>query len=116
MITLPISARISDENWCSFLGCSNIEKIRLTKGSGIQQDFKVSAYKTSLYYGTATKKEKDLAKRIVEGEYYFPATNALWFYATNSNCKGTWYNQKLAGNYKKHCFYEPDFNICKKIH
>lgn len=68
-LTLPISARISDENWCSFLGCSNIEKIRLTKGSGIQQDFKVSAYKTSLYYGyTPWSESQHSLKEIIIDE------------------------------------------------
>lgn len=30
--------------------------------------------------GGATSKEKELAKRVLKGEYYYPATNALWFY------------------------------------
>ena len=29
--------------------------------------------------GSATTKEKELAKRVLKGEYYYPATNALWF-------------------------------------
>lgn len=73
---------------------------------------------SSLFNAQATTLEKDLAKRIVRGEYYHPATNALWFYSPSNNqsCKQTWYNQDLSGSYKNHCFYNPDPGICQKIH
>ena len=68
--------------------------------------------------GSATTKEKELAKRVLKGEYYHPATNALWFYAPNKNenCKSVWYDQNLAGRYKNHCFYNPDPGVCREIH
>ena len=73
---------------------------------------------SSLFNAQATTLEKDLAKRIVRGEYYHPATNALWFYSPSNNqpCKQTWYNQDLSGSYKNHCFYNPDSGVCQKIH
>ena len=60
---------------------------------------------SSLFNASATTLEKQLAQRILNGEYYYPATNALWFYAPsgNSDCKSTWYDQQLAGRYKSHC-------------
>ena len=66
----------------------------------------------------ATIKEKELAKRCLDGEYYYPATNALWFYAPlkGNSCISTWYNQSLAGKYKNHCFYLPDPSICPPLH
>ena len=72
----------------------------------------------SLFQAKATTYEKALAKRILDGEYYYPATNALWFYAPPSgySCKTTWYDQDLAGKYKSHCFYIPDPGVCKKLH
>ncbi len=73
--------------------------------------------RSNLFYGNATIKERELAKRVLDGETFFPATNALWFYApsSNANCTPTWYEQKKAGRYKTHCFYEPDINVCKEI-
>lgn len=73
---------------------------------------------SSLFYGNPTQYEKDLAKRVLRGEYYYPATNALWFYAptTGSSCKTTWWDQDLAGRYKNHCFYKPDPGTCKQLH
>ena len=68
--------------------------------------------------GNATTKEKNLAKRVLKGENYFPATNALWFYAPkkNQNCKSTWFNQKNMGRYKSHCFYAPKTGVCKELY
>lgn len=73
---------------------------------------------SNLFYSKATEQEKKLAKRVLDGEYYFPATNALWFYspAENSNCVPYWYEQKLSGRYKNHCFYEPYPGVCKELH
>lgn len=84
----------------------------------IYQPNQFSGTNSSLFYGAATTTEKQLAKRILDGEYYYPASNALWFYAPkgNSTCKDTWYDQKLAGRYKSHCFYNPDFDVCGKLH
>lgn len=84
----------------------------------IYQPNQFTGTNSSLFNAQATTLEKNLAKRIVKGEYYHPATNALWFYAPSSNqsCKKTWYNQDLAGSYKNHCFYNPDPGVCTKIH
>lgn len=74
--------------------------------------------KSSLFQAAATSLEKDLAERVLRGEYYHPATHALWFYAPakGAKCKTTWYDQPLAGRYKNHCFYRPDPGICKELY
>lgn len=84
----------------------------------VYQANQFSGTTNSLFNSKATTYEKNLAERILRGEYYHPATNALWFYApsSNSNCKSTWYDQTLSGRFKSHCFYNPDPGICKKIH
>ncbi len=73
---------------------------------------------SSLFQSTPTTLEKNLAKRVLNGEYYYPATNALWFYAPSSgqSCKSTWYDQPLAGRYKNHCFYKPNPGICNELY
>lgn len=77
-----------------------------------------SGTSSSLFYGNPTTKETQLAERVLRGEYYHPATNALWFYAPTkgTNCSSTWWDQKLSGKYKNHCFYNPDPGICKQLH
>ena len=77
-----------------------------------------SGTSSSLFYGNPTEKEKQLATRVLRGEYYHPATNALWFYAPTkgTNCTTKWWEQDYSGKYKNHCFYKPDSGICKELH
>lgn len=77
-----------------------------------------SGTESSLFFGNPTAKEKELADRVIRGEYFFPATNALWFYAprTGESCLPYWWDQKNTGRYKRHCFYEPFPGVCKQIH
>ena len=84
----------------------------------IYQKNQFSGTKSSLFQSSSTTKEKELAKRVLRGEYYHPATNALYFYAPKSNesCKDTWYGQNYSGRYKNHCFYEPISGVCKELH
>lgn len=84
----------------------------------IYQKNQFSGTKSSLFQSSSTTREKDLARRVLKGEYYHPATNALYFYApkTNEKCKKIWFNQNYAGRYKNHCFYEPNKGICKELH
>ena len=73
---------------------------------------------SELFIPAATNNEKRLAKRVLDGEYYYPATNALWFYAPvdDNDCASYWYDQKLSGRYKNHCFYEPYPGVCEELH
>ena len=84
----------------------------------IYQKNQFSGTQSSLFYSNPTTKERELANRVIRGEYFHPATNALWFYAPSGNdlCKSVWYDQTLSGRYKSHCFYNPDTGVCKQIH
>ena len=84
----------------------------------IYQKNQFSGVNSPLFFSNPTTKEKELAGRVIRGEYFHPATNALWFYAPSGNdsCKSSWYNQSLAGRYKSHCFYKPDSGVCKALH
>lgn len=96
--------------------CLDFKSVR-TIYDVIYQKNQFSGTTSNLFYSKSTTREKELAKRVLKGEYYHPATNALWFYAPgNNSCKSIWYNQSLAGRYKGHCFYEPEEGKCKEIH
>lgn len=77
-----------------------------------------SGTNSSLFYGNPTQKEKNLAMKVLRGQYFFPATNALWFYAptVGTTCSNTWWDQQLAGSYKNHCFYMPNSGVCRELH
>lgn len=84
----------------------------------IYQQNQFSGISSPLFFSNPTTKERELADRILRGEYYHPATNSLWFYSppSGASCKANWWDQSLAGRYKSHCFYEPDSGVCQALH
>ena len=99
-------------NCLTFKNITTISKMIFQSPGGF------SGSSSPLFYGNPTELEKSLARRVIRGEYYYPATNALWFYAPSNNepCKQTWWDQKLSGRYKNQCFYVPDPGVCDEIH
>ena len=98
-------------NCYTFKGVNNIRDVIYQKNQFVGTN-------SSLFQATPTTLEQKLAKRLLDGEYYYPATNALWFYCPSkgSSCKNTWYDQKLAGKYRNHCFYKPEPGICNQLY
>lgn len=84
----------------------------------IYQPNQFSGTNSPLFYSNPTTSELNLADRILKGEYYYPATDALWFYAPSQgqSCQNVWYDQNLAGRYKSHCFYNPNEGVCPEIY
>ncbi len=98
--------------------CLTFKDIRSITDMVYQNPGGFSGSSSPLFYGNPTEKEKQLATRVIRGEYYYPATNALWFYApkTGDSCTSTWWDQALAGRYKNHCFYKPASGVCEELH
>lgn len=98
--------------------CLTFKNIRTIQEMIYQNPGGFSGKDSPLFFSNPTTKERELANRVLDGEYYYPATNALWFYApkTNESCSKTWWEQELAGRYKNHCFYKPNSGVCKDIH
>ena len=97
--------------------CLTFKNIR-TLTDAIYQPNQFVGTTSALFQSRSTTQEKNLAKRVIQGEYYHPATHSLWFYSpgVNNMCKQTWYNQAFAGKYKNHCFYEPAPGTCKELY
>ncbi len=96
--------------------CLDFKNIR-TVYDAIYQKNQFVGTSSSLFQSASTTKEKDLAKRVLRGEYYYPATHALYFYSPgSSSCKSTWFNQPFAGKYKNHCFYKPNPGVCNELY
>ena len=98
--------------------CLDFVNIRSVSDMIYQSPGGFSGKDSPLFFSNPTTKQKQLAERTLRGEYFYPATNALWFYSpkNNSSCTSTWFNQKLAGKYKSHCFYIPYPGVCRQIH
>ena len=97
--------------------CLTFKDIRTITDMVFQTPGGFSGTKSPLFNGNPTKSELHLVERVLKGEYYHPATNALWFYARKKEdvCANTWWEQSYAGKYKNHCFYQPQKGICKEI-
>ena len=60
--------------------CLDFKNIRSIKDVIYQRPGGFVGTNSSLFNsGSSTTKEKELAKRVLKGETYYPATNALWF-------------------------------------
>lgn len=98
--------------------CLTFNNIRTITDMIYQTPGGFSGKDSPLFFSNPTTKERGLADRVIRGEYYYPATNALWFYAPSSgaSCQSTWWGQDLSGRYKNHCFYNPAAGECPEIH
>ncbi|MEG0026116.1 MAG: cell wall hydrolase [Bacilli bacterium] len=98
--------------------CLTFRNIRTITEMIYQSPGGFSGKDSPLFFSNPTTSQKKLADRVLRGEYYFPATNALWFYAPKvlESCSITWWNQMFSGKYKNHCFYRPDSGICKELY
>lgn len=97
--------------------CLTFKEIRTITDVIYQNPGGFSGKDSPLFFSNPTTAQKNLADRVLKGEYFYPATHALWFYApSNSNCESTWWSQKLSGRYKNHCFYQPDEGTCKELY
>ena len=61
--------------------CLDFKNVRSINDAVYQTPGGFSGVNSSLFVGVPTSKEINLAERILRGEYYHPATHALWFYA-----------------------------------
>lgn len=98
--------------------CIDFKNIRTITDMVYQSPGGFSSINSSLFNSSPTANEKRLAKRVIDGEDFYPATNALWFYAPGSgnSCRTTWYNQVNSGRYKNHCFYQPSSKDCPRLY
>lgn len=85
-----------------FKDINTIEKAVMQRPGGFEATMK------NYFYQAARTKDKKLAKRVLNGEKFHPATRALWFYNPYGRaCESKWWNQWNSGKYKSHCFYSP---------
>ena len=98
--------------------CLTFKDIRTITDVIYQSPGGFSGKDSPLLFSNPNAVERKLADRVLRGDYFFPATNALWFYApkTNESCASTWWEQNLAGRYKNHCFYKPDAGTCTELY
>lgn len=85
--------------------CLDFKNIRTVKQMVFQSPGGFEAVQKSYFYQRARTQDIQLARKVIRGNKYHPATRALWFFEPLGPCPRTWYNQPNAGRYKDHCFF-----------
>ncbi|GGE20371.1 cell wall hydrolase [Marinithermofilum abyssi] len=96
--------------------CLDFEDIRTIKEMIFQSPGGFEAVQQPYFYQRARDREIRLARRAVRGERHDPASYALWFYRPPAECPPQWFNQRLSGRYKSHCFYVPRPQECPAVY
>ncbi|MTH53688.1 cell wall hydrolase [Bacillus mangrovi] len=72
--------------------------------------------KGNVFYNRARSVEKRLARKNLEFWREHPAKYSLWYFNPYAPCPPTWYGQPKAGQFKKHCYYEPKPGTCASVY
>ncbi|CEH27997.1 cell wall hydrolase [Aneurinibacillus migulanus] len=95
--------------------CSDFKGLR-TIPQMIFQPHAFEAVTHGYFYQRARESEKRLARRVINGERYWPGKYSLWYFKPPGNCPPQWYNQPFVGRYKAHCFFEPTAETCENVY
>ncbi|NCU16342.1 cell wall hydrolase [Pallidibacillus pasinlerensis] len=96
--------------------CLDFKDIRSINQMVYQQPGGFEAVQKSYFYQPAREVDIRLAKRVIQGERFHPAENALWFFRPSGDCPAQWYNQWNTGRYKSHCFFAPTVTDCPTVY
>ncbi|MBB4823107.1 N-acetylmuramoyl-L-alanine amidase [Sporosarcina luteola] len=95
--------------------CLDFEDIRTLQQMVFQKPGGFEATTKGYFYQRAREQDRRLARRVINGERFHPATRSLWFFMPSGDCPAQWYNQQNTGRYKSHCFFSPSEQDCPQI-
>ncbi|WP_062351407.1 cell wall hydrolase [Bacillus kwashiorkori] len=95
--------------------CLDFRDIRNIRRMVFQSPGGFEATQKGYFYQAARQNEINLARRVIRGERFHPASTSLWFFMPSGSCPSQWYNQWNAGRYKSHCFYSPTQANCPTV-
>ncbi|MDQ0214200.1 N-acetylmuramoyl-L-alanine amidase [Oikeobacillus pervagus] len=95
--------------------CLDFKTIRTIRGMVFQSPGGFEATQKGYFYQRARQKDIDLARKVIKGNRYHPASFSLWFFEPSGQCPAQWFNQWNAGRYKAHCFYKPTQQNCPSV-
>jgi N-acetylmuramoyl-L-alanine amidase len=96
--------------------CLDFKNIRSLKQMVFQSPGGFEATQKGYFYQRARDKELRLARQVINGERYHPASNSLWFFRPEGPCPDQWYNQPNTGRFKAHCFFAPTGENCPSVY
>ena len=96
--------------------CLDFKNIRSMDDMVYQSPGGFEAIQKSYFYQRARDRDVRLAQRVINGERFWPASNALWFFRPAGSCPPTWNNQQNTGRFKAHCFFTPSGEDCPQVY
>ncbi|MCC3377482.1 cell wall hydrolase [Cohnella sp. REN36] len=96
--------------------CLDFKNIRSMDDMVYQSPGGYESIQKPYFYQRARESEIALARRVINGERTWPATNALWFYRPTGDCPATWWDQANSGRFKAHCFFVPTQQDCPRVY
>jgi N-acetylmuramoyl-L-alanine amidase len=98
-------------NCLDFRGLRTIQQV-IFQVQGGNYSFE-AVQKGNVFYNPARSVERRLARLTLDYWREHPSKHALWYFNPYGPCPPTWYNQPFTGQYKQHCYYEPQANTCE---
>lgn len=96
--------------------CMDFTQIRSIRDMVFQSPGGFEATQKGYFYQAARPNEIRLAREIIAGKRYHPASYSLWFFMPPGNCPAQWYDQWNVGRFKSHCFYQPTESDCADVY
>jgi len=96
--------------------CLDFKNVRTIRQMVFQSPGGFEATQKGYFYQSARQKEIDLARKVLGGGRYHPASNALWFFEPAGSCPAQWYDQPNTGRFKSHCFFSPLRSVCPSVY
>jgi len=98
------------------VNCGEFEPIRTIRQMTFQSPGGFEAVQKPYFYQKARESEKRLARKVINGERYWPAKYSLWYFRPTGDCPPQWWGQPLVGRFKLHCFYQPTSETCNEVY
>lgn len=96
--------------------CLDFRGLRTVRDMVFQSPGGFEATQKGYFYQRARDSEVRLARKVIRGERYHPASYSLWFFRPDGDCPAQWFNQWNAGRYKAHCFFSPSASACPNVY
>ncbi|WP_027408074.1 cell wall hydrolase [Anoxybacteroides tepidamans] len=96
--------------------CLDFRGLRSIRQMVFQSPGGFEAIQKGYFYQAARELDIQLARQVIRGWRYHPATNSLWFFKPQGECPPQWFNQWNVGRFKAHCFYAPSSSDCPKVY
>ena len=95
--------------------CLDFNEIRSLQQMVFQTPGGFEATVKGYFYQRARPQDILLARRVLAGERFHPASRSLWFFMPTGACPAQWYGQWNTGRYKAHCFFSPLIGVCPGV-